>query len=85
MQDVLVIDRKDRIIHLCEAKFSSKEYLPTKDYTAKLRKRRAIFEYATKTKKSVVSSLITAYPAIKNAYYLEEIHSEIEMEDLFKV
>jgi uncharacterized protein len=81
----LVIDRKDGIIHLCEAKFSSKDYLLTKDYTAKLRKRRAIFEYATKTKKSVVSSLITTYPAIKNAYYLEEIHSEIEMGDLFEI
>ena len=80
----LLIDRKDGIIHLCEAKFTSKEFLLTKDYTAKLRRRRAIFEYATKTKKSVVSTLITTYPAIKNAYYLEEIHSEIEMVDLFE-
>jgi uncharacterized protein len=79
----LVIDRKDGIIHLCEAKFSSKDFLMSKEYTAKLRKRRAIFEYATKTKKAIVSTLLTVYPAIENGYYLEEIHSEINAEDLF--
>jgi hypothetical protein len=80
----LLIDRKDGIIHLCEAKFSSKEFLLTKDYNAKLRKRRTVFEYSTKTKKSVVTTLITSYSTIKNAYYLEEIHSEINMDDLFQ-
>ncbi|MBB3841999.1 hypothetical protein FHS57_006028 [Runella defluvii] len=79
----LVIDRKDGIIHLCEAKFSSKEFLLSKDYTARLRKRRAIFEYATKTKKAVVSTLLTTYPAIENGYYLEEIHTEVNTEDFF--
>ena len=80
----LLIDRKDGIVHLCEAKFSSKEFLLTKDYTAKLRRRRAIFEYVTKTKKAVISTLISSYPAVRNAYYLEEIHSEINMDDLFR-
>lgn len=79
----LVIDRKDGIIHLCEAKFSLKEFLLSKDYTATLRKRRAIFEYATKTKKAVVSTLLTTYPAIENGYYLEEIHTEVNTEDFF--
>jgi len=79
----LVIDRKDGIIHLCESKFSSKEFLLSKDDTAKLRKRRAIFEYATKTKKAVVSTLLTTYPAIENGYYLEEIHTEVNTEDFF--
>ncbi len=80
----LVIDRKDGIIHLCEAKFSSKEFLLNKDYTAKLRKRRTIFEYATKTKKAVVSTLLTTYPAIENGYYLEEIHTEVNTDDFFE-
>jgi len=35
------------------------------------------------TKKSVVTTLITTYPAIQNKYYLEEIHSEVVMDDLF--
>jgi uncharacterized protein len=79
----LVIDRKDGIINLCEAKFSNTEFVLTKEYTAKLRQKRAVFEYFTKTKKSVVSTLLSTYPAIKNEYYSEEIHSEIQMEDLF--
>jgi uncharacterized protein len=80
----LVIDRKDGIIHLFECKFTNKEFALTKEYTAKLRQRRSIFEYATKAKKQVVTSLITAFPAIRNEYFLEEIHSQVEAEDLFK-
>jgi hypothetical protein len=79
----LLIDRKDGFINLCEAKFSNKEYIITKDYVAQLRRKRAVFEYVTKTKKSVVTTLITTYPAIQNKYYLEEIHSEVSLEDLF--
>jgi uncharacterized protein len=80
----LVIDRKDGIINLCEAKFTNKEFVLSKEYTTKLRQKRAIFEYATKTKKAVVTSLLSTYPAIKNEYYLEEIHSEIVLDDLFE-
>lgn len=79
----IVIERKDGIIHLCEAKFSSKEYLLTKEYTMKLRKRRALFEHKTGTKKAVVTTLISSYPAIQNEYYSEEIHSEILLDNLF--
>jgi len=79
----LVVDRKDGIIHLFECKFTNKEFVLTKDYTAKLRKRRAIFEYVTKTKKQVVTSLISTFSAIRNEYFLEEIHSQVESENLF--
>ena len=79
----LVIDRKDGIIHLFECKFTNKEFTLTKDYTAKLRQRRVIFEYATKTKKQVVTSLLSTFPAMRNEYFLEEIHSQVKSEDLF--
>ncbi|MEM9849059.1 MAG: ATP-binding protein [Bacteroidota bacterium] len=81
----LLIDRNDGVINLCEAKFSNKEYIITKEYAAKLRRKRAVFEHLTKTKKSVVTSLISTYPAIQNSHYLSEIHSEVTMEDLFEV
>lgn len=80
----LLIDRKDGLVNLCEAKFFNKEFILTKEYVAKLRRKRAIFEQVTKTKKTVVTTLITTYPAIQNKYYLEEIHSEVVMEDLFE-
>jgi len=79
----LLVDRKDGVVNLCEAKFSNKEFVLTKEYVGKLRRRRGIFEQATNTKKSVVTTLITTYPAIQNKYYLEEIHSEVVMDDLF--
>ena len=79
----LLIDRKDGVVNLCEAKFFNQEFLLTKEYVAQLRRKRAIFEQVTTTKKSVVTTLITTYPAIQNTYYLEEVHSEVGMEDLF--
>lgn len=79
----LVIERKDGIIHLCEVKFTESEYSLTKEESTKLRLRRSVFKEMTQTKKNVVTTLLTTYPAIKNAYYLEEVHSGISMEDLF--
>ena len=79
----MLIDRKDGVINLCEIKFTQSEFIINKKYNAELRKKRSIFEYVTKTKKSVVTTLITTYPAIENKYYLEEVHSEVTMEDLF--
>jgi len=80
----LLIDRKDGIIHLFEAKFTHQDFLLTKEYAANLRQKRTAFSHITKTKKMVVTSLLTTYPAIKNAYYLEEIFSEVPMEALFE-
>ena len=36
-----------------------------------------VFEQVTKTKKLVTTTLLTSYPALQNAYYNEEIHSEV--------
>jgi uncharacterized protein len=79
----LVIDRNDGIINLCEAKFTNTEFVLSKDYTANLRRKRMVFQQITKTKKSVTTILLTTYPALQNAYYNEEIHSEVSLEQLF--
>ena len=79
----LIIDRNDQVINLCEAKFSDKEYVITKDYAGELRKKKLVFEQITKTKKSVFTTLLSTYPAIKNQYYLEEVQSEVSMDALF--
>lgn len=80
----LLIDRKDGMINLCEAKFSNKEFIVTKEYAAKLRQKRVVFEEVTKTKKATVTTLLSTYPAIRNKYYTDEIHSEVSMDDLFE-
>jgi hypothetical protein len=79
----MVIDRADQIIHLCEAKFTKENYAITNDYVARLRLRKTIFKQATQTKKAVFTTLLTTYPALKNKYYLEEIDSEVSMDNLF--
>lgn len=80
----LIIDRKDQVINLCEAKFSDKEYVLTKEYTQKLRRKKLIFEQATKTKKSILTTLLSTYPALQNKYYFDEIQSEVTMDALFE-
>jgi uncharacterized protein len=80
----MVIDRADKIIHLCEAKFTNDNYALTREYAEKLRLRKSIFRQATQTKKAVFTTLLTTYPAMRNGYYLEEIESEITMDKLFE-
>ena len=79
----MLIDRKDGFINLCEAKFTNKEFILTKAYAAQLRRKRSVFEHVTGTKKSVVTTLLSTYPAIQNSYYAEEIFSEVSLDELF--
>ena len=79
----MLIDRKDGVINLCEVKFTENNFIISKQFVSSLRKKRSVFSHVTKTKKSVTTTLITTHPVIQNHYYLEEIHSEINMKDLF--
>ncbi len=80
----MIIDRADQAINLCEAKFTRENFVITKAYSEQLRLRKTVFKTVTATKKLVINTLITTYPAIKNQYYLEEIDNEISMERLFE-
>ena len=79
----MVIDRADAIIHLCEAKFTKENYALNGDYSEQLRLKKMIFKEVTQTKKAVFTTLITTYPALKNKYFMEEIDSQITMDNLF--
>lgn len=54
----LVIKRADRIVHLCEMKFSKSEYRITDAYEQLLRQRMELFQSSTKTKLSLVITLL---------------------------
>lgn len=78
----LLIDRDDRIINVCEMKFSEKPYGITKEYANKLRMKMAIFGEATHTRKSLVLTMVTTYgvlPGIHSGIVM----SEVLMDDLF--
>jgi len=78
----LVLDRSDSIIHLCEMKFSSDEYLVDKAYSQKLREKRSSFISETGTRKAAHTTLVTTY-GLKRNEYSAEILFQIEMKDLF--
>ena len=79
----LVIDRADRIINLCEMKFSEQPYSISKDYEEKLRNRMAIFKEDTKTRQSLVTTMVTTYGVLKGIHS-GIVQNEVLMDDLFK-
>ena len=79
----MVIDRADRVINLCEMKFSEEPYTITKDYEEKLRNRMAIFKAETKVRKSLVTTMVTTYGVLRGIHS-GIVQSEVRMDDLFK-
>lgn len=79
----LMIDRKDQIINLFEAKFSIAEFEINKSYAMQLRRKIASFMNATNTKKSVWLTFITTYGLKKNKY-AGQVQQVFKLEDLFR-
>lgn len=78
----LVIDRSDRVINLCEMKFSETPYIMTKDYESKLRNRMAVFAAETHTTKSLATTMVTTY-GIMPGLHSGVVQNEVVMDDLF--
>lgn len=79
----LLIDRADRIINLCEMKFSNTPYVMTKNYADLLRTRMAAFAAESKTRKGLVVTMVTTYgvaPGKNNGV----VSNEVLMDDLFR-
>lgn len=79
----LVIDRADRVINLCEIKFSEAPYSISKDYEEKLRCRMSLFKSATGTRKSLVTTMITTYGVLRGMHS-SIVQSEVTMDALFE-
>lgn len=79
----LIIDRDDRLINLCECKFSSREFVIDKEYDTVLRERQAAFMEETGTRKSTMMTLITPFGLKRNEYF-GRIQNTITSEDLFR-
>ena len=78
----LIITRADRIINLCEMKFSTLPYhLTSKEETA-LRERAAIFQKATKTTHSLAHTYVTTF-GVANPEAHSILQSQVQMDDLF--
>jgi len=79
----LLIDRKDGIINVVEAKYSKSEYIITAKEEAELRKKIAVFEAETSSKKAVHLTMMTTYGIVKNTHS-GIIHSEVTLDALFQ-
>jgi len=78
----LLIDRRDRVINICEMKFSINEYVIDKAYDAVLRNKVEAFRRVTSCKKSLQITMITTYGLKKNKYS-NFIPSQVVLDDLF--
>lgn len=78
----LLIDRRDKAINVCEAKFYSGEFTIDKAYSLKLRNKLATFKSAVNTRKALVPTMITTF-GVKHNAYSGNIQQEVILDDLF--
>ena len=79
----LVIDRSDNCINLCEIKFCNNEFIVEKSYAKALNQKKQHFQMATKTRKTLLTTLITPYGAKENQRFIEAVQSQLTMDALF--
>ena len=77
----LLINRNDRVISLCEMKFSDSEFALTKKHAQEIRNKRNAFIVETGTKKTVHIALITPIGLKRNAWF-DIVQSVVTTDDL---
>lgn len=78
----LLIDRGDRVVNLCEMKFSTKPYRISESYENTLRDRMGIFQERTHCTKTLVNTFITTF-GIADGIHRSIVNNELLMDDLF--
>lgn len=79
----LIIDRKDRVINICEMKFSTEPFIITKSYADNLQHKLKTFKEETGTKKTLFLTLITASGLNPNQYSVRWVQDTMDMNALF--
>ncbi|MBQ9251715.1 MAG: AAA family ATPase [Clostridia bacterium] len=79
----MVLDRRDHVISLCEAKYSQNVYEIDKAYDLVLRNKVEAFRKATGTTKSLQLVVITTY-GVKQNKYSNQIQGQVVLDDLFE-
>ncbi|MCK6690778.1 MAG: AAA family ATPase [Thermoanaerobaculia bacterium] len=80
----LLLDRQDNCINLFEIKFYRTEYALEKEDADDLETKRQVFIEKTGAKKTVFITLLTAFGAKTNAYFLQTIQNQLTMGALFE-
>ena len=79
----MLLDRRDHVINVCEMKFSNDEYEIDKNYDLILKRKINRFREVTKTKKTILLTMVTTYGVKKNMY-VNNVQSQVTLKDLFK-
>ena len=80
----LLIDRNDRVINLCEIKFSIQPFTISKSYASTLRNKIGAFKTETRTRKAVWLTMITTFGVKKNKHSGGLIQHDLNMNCLFE-
>lgn len=78
----LVLERRDRVINLCEMKYSVNEFVIDKTYDTVMRNKLETFRRMTGTRQSLQMTMITTYGVKKNKYS-NFVQSQVILDDLF--
>jgi uncharacterized protein len=81
----LLIDRNDRVINLCEIKFSTTPFTITKPYADNLNNKITVFKTETKTNKTLFLTMIATYGLAANPYSQQLVKDSLDMNALFDV
>jgi uncharacterized protein len=80
---VLVIDRADNCVNLCEIKFSDSPYLITKKYAADLDRKKRVFRERTNSRKGLFTTLITPHGLKETPHAHASVDRAITLDSLF--
>ena len=78
----LVIDREDKVINLCEMKYSVDEYSISEKYAERIRERTSLFKKTVKTKKALRITFITTH-GVKEGKHNDVVDNQIIIDRLF--
>lgn len=79
----LLIDRADRCVNICEMKFSETPYEVTAKYSKELQHKVMAYKSATKTNKTIFTTIVTTFGVKQNDYSIQYVDSVVLLKDLF--
>jgi hypothetical protein len=80
----LLIDRKDHVINVCEMKFSEHPFVLSKAYAKELRQKMALFQFESKTRKTLFLTFITSFGILPNEHSIGLVQQQVMLDDLFQ-
>ena len=79
----LIIERRDNVVNMCEAKFYSEEYVADKECHFALERRSRLLRQIIPKKASIHNTLITTF-GLKKSEYFGDFTDTITLDDLFR-